>query len=257
MLQPLKFTACSHGSIGTTTEHTWKISRLLGRLHANPRFGQLLWPPFCLMLSTEEEKNHHTLCTISFQGRTAHHAASGSNTCSNRSFWKQSGLIRACQVYAYVPQTHGNVREVTPSRYSPRYPMPRVHLHDVWTNTCGLVDVARAFGLVGYACATKCEKCEKEGKAYALHWKSSRMRACFWTAQNAKIWSFIETTTRFICFARRCCSLSYSSFSTRTSRRLGCIYTLSSPPFSCQAPTSFFLAPITTFAILTSWQWDC
>ena len=56
MLRPLKFTVCSHGSTGTTTEHTWKKSRLLGRLHANPKFGQLLRPPFRLMLSTEEEK---------------------------------------------------------------------------------------------------------------------------------------------------------------------------------------------------------
>ena len=28
--------------------------------------------------------------------------------------------------------------------------------------------MARAFGTVGHACATRCEKCEKEGKAYAL-----------------------------------------------------------------------------------------
>ena len=29
-----------------------------------------------------------------------------------------------------------------------------------------LVGVACAFGAVGHACTTKCEKCEKEGKAY-------------------------------------------------------------------------------------------
>ena len=35
----------------------------------------------------------------------------------------------------------------------------------------------------GWSCmCNKCEKCEKEGKAYALQWKSSRMWACFWTA---------------------------------------------------------------------------
>ena len=38
----------------------------------------------------------------------------------------------------------------------------------------------------------KCEKCEKEGKAYTLQWKSSRMWARFWTAQNAKIWWFLS-----------------------------------------------------------------
>ena len=72
-----------------------------------------------------------------------------------------------------------------------------------------------------------------EGKAYALSWKSLRMWARFRTAQNAKIWSFLKTTTRFICFVRRCCSFSYSSFSTRTSRRWGCMY---APPFSHQDP---------------------
>ena len=34
-------------------------SRLLGRLHANPKFGQLLRPPFRLMLSTEEKTVVH------------------------------------------------------------------------------------------------------------------------------------------------------------------------------------------------------
>ena len=130
--------------------------------------------------------------------------------------------------------------------------MPRFHLHDLWTNTCGLVGVAHAFGTVGRASATKCVKCEKEGKAYALRWKSSRMWACFRTAQNVKIMSFLKTMC-FICFARRCCFLSYSSFLTRTSRCWGCIYTLSCHPFLCQAPSSFFLA---TIAILTLWQWD-
>ena len=43
-----------------------------------------------------------------------------------------------------------------------------------------------------------------------------------------------------ICFARHCC-LSYSSFSTWTSRCCGCIYALSSLPFSCQGPSSLLL----------------
>ena len=107
--------------------------------------------------------------------------------------------------------------------------MPSAHLYDLWTNTCGLVCVARAFGLVGHACATKCEKCEKEGKAYALRWKSSRMWARFLTAQNAKIWWFLKMTTRFICFARRYCSHSlvhlrsvFSVFIVTTSKWQSC-----------------------------------
>ena len=46
--------------------------------------------------------------------------------------------------------------------------MPHTHLHNLRTNTCGLVGVARAFGLVGHACATNKVKCEEAGKAYAL-----------------------------------------------------------------------------------------
>ena len=71
-------------------------------------------------------------------------------------------------------------------------------------------------------------------KAKHTHLKESRMRARFWTTQNAKIWSFIKTT-HFICFTRHCCSLSYTSFSTWTSRHWGCINALSSPPFLRQA----------------------
>ena len=134
--------------------------------------------------------------------------------------------------------------------------MPRAHLYDLWTNTCGLVGVAHAFeigsGTVGYACATKCEKCEKEGKAYPLGWKSSRMRARFRTAQNAKIWSFLKMARRFICFAWRLL-LSRTRRSRRGLHGLEAAFTLSSPPFSRQAPSFFFLASITT---LTSSQWD-
>ena len=186
----------------------------------------------------------------------------------------------------------------------------------------------------------KCEKCEKEGKAYALRWKSLRMRAHFWTAHNVKIWRYgclwrrpcalfallgaaavvlivldadftalrlhlrsvlrqvlalcsllpwlkcekwkgrqsiritlkeFENVSAFlnctecedmvisqgdhVLYLLRC-SLSYSLFSTWTSQHWGCIYALSSPPFSCQA-LAFFFAPITTFAILTLWKWDC
>ena len=110
--------------------------------------------------------------------------------------------------------------------------MPRVHLNDFWTNRCGLVGMTHPFGTVGHACATKCEKCEKEGKAYALCWKSLRMWACLRIAQNAKIWWFLKTTTHFIA------TLDAAALSHRSPRGLhGCIYALSSPPISRQAPT--------------------
>ena len=43
---------------------------------------------------------------------------------------------------------------------------------------------------------------------------------------HRRIWSFLKTTTCFICFARRCWTLLYSSFPTQTSRHYGCIYAL-------------------------------
>ena len=39
-------------------------------------------------------------------------------------------------------------------------------------------------------------------------------------------WHRTRGYTRFICYARRCCSLSYTLFSMRTWRRCGCIYAL-------------------------------
>ena len=47
-------------------------------------------------------------------------------------------------------------------------------------------------------------------------------------------------------------ALSHTHRSRRGLHGVEAAFTLSSPPFSCQAPSSFFLAPITTFAILTS-----
>ena len=119
-----------------------------------------------------------------------------------------------------------------------------------------LVGVAHAFGLVGHAkCNKRSVKSVRRRQSVRI---TLRVRKCeyIFELHNAKIWSFIKTTTHFIRFARCCCSLSYSLFSMRASRHWGCIYALSSPPFSRQAPSSFFLAPITAFAILTLWQWD-
>ena len=111
--------------------------------------------------------------------------------------------------------------------------MPLMHPHDLWTNTCGLllVGVARAVG------TSMNEQWCKKRKA-KLTYYIERMWVCFWTAQNERIWSFLKTTTCFICFARHCCSLLCLSFWMRTSWHCGCIYTLSSLPFSCQAPSS-------------------
>ena len=51
---------------------------------------------------------------------------------------------------------------------------------------------------------------------------------------------FLKMATCFICFTRRCRFLSYSSLPMQTSWRCGCIYALSSLPFSCQVPIALF-----------------
>ena len=136
------------------------------------------------------------------------------------------------------------------TRYKYWQCMPPVHLHDLWTNTCRLLLEGIAHALRWSVMnATKCEKCE-EGKAYILLWKSSRMLACFRTAQNVRIWLFLKTAMRFICFTRRCYSLSYSLFSTRTSQHYGCLYTLfSSVCVPGSSPSSFLRTPITIFGL--------
>ena len=120
--------------------------------------------------------------------------------------------------------------------------MPCTHLHDLWTNMCGLllVGVARALGTVGHACATKCERCEKEGKAYVLVWECE---CVFEPHRTQGYGSFGKTTTCFSCFARGCCSLSYSSLSTWTSRCCCCIYALSSFPFCARLQALSSLLP--------------
>ena len=120
-------------------------------------------------------------------------------------------------------------------------------LHDLWTNTCGLVGVARAFGMVSYACVTKCEKCEKAKHAHYVE----KTQACFWTPQNAKIWSFLKMTTHFICFAIGAAALSRTHLSRRGLHGVEVAFTLLR--FAPGSYSSFFLAPITNcnFEVVT------
>ena len=99
----------------------------------------------------------------------------------------------------------------------------------------------------GCPCVTKCEQCEKDGKAY-VRWKSLRMWSQFQTAPNVRIWSFFKTVRHFffLCFAGHGSSLSYSSFSMWTSRGCGCIY------FLCLC--FCFRASLLTLSSLFAWQ---
>ena len=117
--------------------------------------------------------------------------------------------------------------------------MPRAHFHGLWTNTCGLVLVQRM----------KWEKCEK---AMCMHY-IDKVRECecvFEPHRMRRYCRFIKMTMHFICFARRCCSLSYL---TQTSRRWGCIYALSSPPF---LPQALALSSLLPWQLLSFWRDD-
>ena len=97
---------------------------------------------------------------------------------------------------------------------------------------CGLLLVGVAHALERSVMHVQQSVRSVRRKAKRTHYVK-RVRECerVFKMHNVKIWSFLKTTTCFICFPRCCCSLSYSLFSMRTSRRCGCIYTLSSLPF--------------------------
>ena len=117
--------------------------------------------------------------------------------------------------------------------------MPHMHLHDLWTNTCGLV--------------SRCGTCFWDGSVMHVQRsvKSVRRKAkhtYYVEFENVSVFLNAKTTTCFICFPWHCCSLVLIILDADFTV-LWLHFTLSSPPFSCQAPSSFFLTPITIFAI--------
>ena len=108
--------------------------------------------------------------------------------------------------------------------------MPRAHLNDLWTNTCGLV--------------SRCSTCFWDCRSMHVQWSVKNVRRAKRTYYIGKSFEDVSVvshrttrgygtcsfsrwpTTHFIRYARHCWSLSYSSFSTGTSRHCGCIYAL-------------------------------
>ena len=96
--------------------------------------------------------------------------------------------------------------------------MPHTHLHNLWTNTCGLVGVARTFGLVGHACATN-----KSVKSVRRQAKRTHYVERVWECEHV---FEPHRTQRYGCFSRRPCTLFASlgaaalSCTHRSRRRL-------------------------------------
>ena len=61
--------------------------------------------------------------------------------------------------------------------------------------------LARAFGTVGHAYATKCETCEKGQSVRTTLKEFEDVSAVSNRTEREDIWLFLKTTTRFICFA--------------------------------------------------------
>ena len=112
-----------------------------------------------------------------------------------------------------------------------------------------LVGVASAFGAVGHACATKCEKCEKEGKAYIERVQGHERS--FETHRSQRYGHFSrQPHTLFASLAAATLSLVLIILDTDFMGLWLHSCSLSYLPFSWQTPSSFFLTPITIFAIL-------
>ena len=117
--------------------------------------------------------------------------------------------------------SHMQPISITPTTGTYSQCVPRTHLNDLWSNTCGLllVGVAHALGTVDHV--------QQVWEGWqSVCWKSLRMWPQLWTTLNVRIWSFLKTAMHFLCFANRCSSLLCSLFLTQSSRGCGCIYAL-------------------------------
>ena len=171
----------------------------------------------------------------------------------------QEALLRTPDppdIYERVWTQHHTLSKIL-TRYTYLQWMPRAHLYDLWTNRVDLVGVAHAFwssmciasfpgSCVGgvrtslgmrLACATKCKSLRRKAKRMYFVERVRERDRVFGLHRTRGYGRLTRRPTCFICFARRCC-LSYSSFSTWTSRCCGCIYALSSLPFSRQASST-------------------
>ena len=89
---------------------------------------------------------------------------------ANSKLWILIELKESAECHQTLSPLVGQV--LKPIRCTYSQCMPRT------TNTCGLLLVGHVLlgWSVDHACATKCEKCEKEGKACVLRWKSLMMQ---------------------------------------------------------------------------------
>ena len=121
-----------------------------------------------------------------------------------------------------------------------RYSNPCSMTFEPKGNTCTLllVGVACAFGMVSHVQQKMKKHTLKEFQEVSKVWN---------TSPNTRIWSFLKTVN----LASLAAALLYPSIFPQTSRGSGSILALCLCFCSHQSPSSFFLALITVFAILT------
>ena len=93
----------------------------------------------------------------------------------------------------------------------------------IWMTLPTCVHYVNRRGTCGWPCTTRCEKCEKDGKAYI---EKIQECDCSFDLHQTRGCGQFSTTICFLCFASCCSSLSCLSFSTRTLQGCGCIYAL-------------------------------
>ena len=112
-----------------------------------------------------------------------------------------------------------------------------MHLHDLWTNMCGLGGVACAFGWS--VMHVQQMKCEKEGKAsVCITWKSLRMTSAFLNCTEREDMVVYQDDPRALFASLGVAALSHTHRSRRELHGVEAAFTLSSPPFSHQALSS-------------------
>ena len=122
------------------------------------------------------------------------------------------------------------------------------HLYDLWTNTCGLplVGIAHAFGTVSHACATKCEVWEGRQSVRITLKEFENVSVLSNRTEREDMGVSQDDHVLYLLCLSLLLSLIIIILDMDFTALLLHLRSVSLP-ISWQAPSSFFLAPITSY----------